>query len=641
MLNRKWTQPILVSLLEILNTTAFFIRVFIASLVIVSATTTTVQATTISLNIIDASNEGLNDTTATAPVGGNTGLTLGDQRRLVFEFAAALLSNIIDSSVTITINAQFNPLTCTSSTAILGNGGPATVHFDNPPNNPYPFANTYYVQALANRYNGFDQSTINDINMTFNSSVDNNNSCLNNRNWYYGLDGNGVATDIDLLSTVLHEMLHGLGFVNLVNAATGARFNNRDDIYMRMLEDHSDGKTWNQLTNAERAASAIDDPDLHWIGANVVAQSSSLTSGTNQGHMRMHAPSTLQDGASVSHFSSSTSPFELMEPILTGPVDSIGLAKALLEDIGWTVFPSNAPVISEIADTTIQNAATSQIEFSFIDNDTASALISVSASSSNTSIIDDNNLILTGNGRARQLSVTPILGVSGMVDITVSIDDGNSTDTTVFQINVVSDLPPMVSITNPLSGTTSLVSQQSFNANANDIEDGNISSSISWLSSIDGAIGSGGLINPVLSDGNHLISASVIDSNSNSETAVITIDVIAYADNDNDGLLNSFEIALGTDPNDSDSDNDFLSDFDEINMDGDPSNYAIGIDTDPTNDDTDNDGQKDGLDLEPLINNPLEINVPILPTWAMLTLFLLMSMVFLTNNRNKKVLDRS
>lgn len=36
-----------------------------------------------------------------------------------------------------------------------------------------------------------------------------------NTNWYYGIDGNPPSTKYDLISTVLHEIGHGLGFSRL------------------------------------------------------------------------------------------------------------------------------------------------------------------------------------------------------------------------------------------------------------------------------------------------------------------------------------------------------------------------------------------------------------------------------------------
>ena len=575
-----------------------------------------IHATSISLNILNNENEGLNDNTATAPLGGNTGITLGQQRQNVIHFAAQLLEQVIDSSIPIIIDAEFDSLSCNASAATLGFGGPSSNHFGNSASN-YPFANTYYPQALANSINGFDLNTArSDMKLTFNSDIDNNNNCLDNRNWYYGLDGGASIQDIDFLSVVLHEILHGIGFSTLTNKSTGQRLNNRDDIFMRMLEDHNTGLTWQQMTNTERAASATGDPNLHWIGSNVQANIASLSAGTHQGHVKMHAPSTFNIG-SVSHFSQSAEPFELMEPFISQAVNSIGLAKALLQDIGWTTSAGDNPVIADIGNVEIINSSPTSIDFALLDNDTDIAAINLSASSSNTSIIENSGITFIGNQRLRQVTVTPIAGASGTVNITLTASDGSNSNNQTFQVNVVSNLTPSIAIISPATGDTILTNSQSLTVSANDSEDGDISSNTIWSSSIDGALGSGATIVAMLSDGNHNITASITDSSSNTETFTISIIINALSDDDNDGLNNSTEIALGTDPFDSDSDNDYLSDFEEVNADGNASDYNVGVDSDPNNPDTDGDGYKDGLDANPLNEDPPEGNIPLLPLWAM------------------------
>ena len=574
-----------------------------------------IYATSISLNMLNNENEGLNDNTAVAPIGGNIGVTLGQQRQNVIHFAARLLEQVIDSSVPITIDAKFEALSCSSTAATLGSSGPSSYHYGNA-SSSYPVANTYYVQALANSITGNDLSAASDMTLTFNGDIDNNNDCLDNRNWYYGLDGGGSAQDIDFLSTVLHETLHGLGFLTLVNVNTGSRFNNRDDIFIRMLEDHSEGKTWQQMSNAERVDSASDDPDLHWIGGNVQADIGVLTAGTNQGHVRMHAPNPINSGSSVSHFSNSVSPFELMQPYLNQPAHSIGLAKALLQDIGWTTSIGDKPIIADIGHVEIINSSPTTIDFALLDNDTDIIAVNITASSSNTNIIENSGITFIGNQRLRQINITPISGASGTVNITLTASDGSNSNNQTFQINVVSNLTPSIAINHPSTGDTILTDSQSLSASANDAEDGDISSNIIWSSSIDGVLASGATIAASLSDGNHIITASITDSSSNTETITINITINALSDNDNDGLNNSTEILLGTDPFDSDSDDDYLSDFEEVNRDGNASDYNVGIDSDPNNPDTDGDGYQDGFDANPLSADPPEGNIPLLPYWA-------------------------
>ena len=219
----------------------------------------------------DGAGEGFNDPTVVAPIGGNPGTTLGQQRLNVFQHAAGIWGGLLPSAVTIRVQARFNPQTCMPTTAVLGSAGPIEVA-SNFPN--APVANTYYHVALANKLATVDLAGSDDIQATFNSNIDNNDPmCLGGTtDWYYGFDGN-EGLDIELLPVVLHELGHGLGFSTLVNLSTGAEFLGDQDIYETFIRDNTLGLTWNQMTNGQRATSAVNDGNVVWTGphAKIVA----------------------------------------------------------------------------------------------------------------------------------------------------------------------------------------------------------------------------------------------------------------------------------------------------------------------------------------------------------------------------------
>src|SRR5262245_5847543 len=104
----------------------------------------------------DGPGEGFNDTTPATPVGGNPGTTLGAQPPAAVQFVAARWVELIDSNVTITVNANFDPLTCTATSAVLGSAGAVSVSsdFENA-----PVAGTWFPSALANKLAGRDLDT--------------------------------------------------------------------------------------------------------------------------------------------------------------------------------------------------------------------------------------------------------------------------------------------------------------------------------------------------------------------------------------------------------------------------------------------------------------------------------------------------
>ena len=91
-----------------------------------------------------------------------------------------------------------------------------------------------------------------------------------------------------------------------------------------------------------------------------------------------------------------------------------------------------------------------------------------------------------------------------------------------------SDLPPVVAITGPADDATfNLGDATTFTGTATDLDDGDLGNAIDWSSSIDGALGTGATVGPItLSEGSHTITASVIDSAANSDSATINLNVI-------------------------------------------------------------------------------------------------------------------
>ena len=74
-------------------------------------------------------------------------------------------------------------------------------------------------------------------------------------------------------------------------------------------------------------------------------------------------------------------------------------------------------------------------------------------------------------------------------------------------------------------------------------------------------------------------------------------------DDDNDGLSDSFETSIGTNPLLVDTDGDGLTDYEEVAFDGDATIYTVGSDLNPRNVDTDQDGIGDNSDPLPLYYN--------------------------------------
>ena len=279
----------------------------------------------------DGAGEGFNDPTPIAAVGGNPGTTIGAQRFNAFQHAANIWGALIDSPVVIRVGARFDPLSCSPTSAVLGSAGPTNAVRDFA---GAPVANTWFAIALGNSLFGSDLIPgQDDVSATFNSAI--GTTCSFPLGWYYGLDGNPPGNQLDFVTVVLHEMGHGLGFLTFVDLARGAKLNGLDDTFMRHLEDHTTGKLYPAMIDAERVAASTSTGNLHWVGPEVAAASGVLTAGRVGDHVRMFAPLPQQGGSSVSHFDTALTPSEPMEPIYTAPRHTLGLTVPALQDMGW------------------------------------------------------------------------------------------------------------------------------------------------------------------------------------------------------------------------------------------------------------------------------------------------------------------
>ena len=246
-----------------------------AALLLVSNATVYAQVPVFLVNLDDRGT-GFDDPTPVEPVGGNIGTTLGEQCTIVLQTALDQWGRLVGNTVPIVVLVTFMDQLCdaASGAAILAAAGPTLFFSDFPGARP----NTWYPSALADEIAGFelmpqpvDQASDGDLIILVNGALDN--GCLGpGIGFYYGLDHYQAPTQIDLLTVLMHEVAHGVGFATPTDEQTGAFFNGRPSIYDVFVLDTNIGKHWDEMTNAERAASAVNISNLVWDGPLVSAQ---------------------------------------------------------------------------------------------------------------------------------------------------------------------------------------------------------------------------------------------------------------------------------------------------------------------------------------------------------------------------------
>jgi hypothetical protein len=177
-----------------------------------------------------------------------------------------------------------------SSSAILASAAPGKFHtnFKNIPDN-----DLWYASALADAIAGEDiEPTIEEVTIRINST--------NAPILYLGTDGNCPSNKYDLVSMILHEMGHGLGFLS--NA-------DYDDLYgYGSIQQPTPYDAYAQLPDGRRLMD-LDSPSLElgeamtqplvWSGANGIRANNGIKP-------LLYTPKKYEGGSSVSHLDEDT-----------------------------------------------------------------------------------------------------------------------------------------------------------------------------------------------------------------------------------------------------------------------------------------------------------------------------------------------
>ena len=434
-------------------------------------------AADIQIVVADGAGTGFNDPTPATPVGGNTGTTVGAQRLIVFQEAARIWGSLLPSNVPIKVSATFTSLTCSATTAVLGSAGATEIWADFP-NAPVP--GTWYNKAEADKLAGSPQgTTAYAITARFNSELGKT-GCLTGAFFYLGLDANH-GSNVDLLTVVLHEFGHGLGFqahTDATGAFTGSGANRLPSIFTRFLFDTTAGKTWDQMAaDADRAASAINTGKLVWKGANATTFARSFLGPRER--LLVNSPGSIAGAYTVG--TASFGP-PLSSPGMTGDLavaqdasDDAGASptdgcsaltnatavagKIVLVDRGSCTFvikAKNAQNAGAIGVVVVNNVSGSPIGMSGTDPTVTIPTVMVSqtdgnairaALPANANIGTDSTLISGADANGRLLMYAPNPYVSGS---SVSHFDTSANPNLLMEYAINSDLPIAVDATLPL-----------------------------------------------------------------------------------------------------------------------------------------------------------------------------------------------
>lgn len=206
--------------------------------------------------VIHELDDGLQNPRPVRPVGGNTGTTLGAQRRQVIERALSAWGAQLESNVPIVVAVQFvEEEGCSTGRTMLAAAGPSG--WAEIPGAAPSARRVFYPNPLANRLAGKDLDPNEaDIELIVNALLDEA-ECGRGASIYYGFDDPGPRAS--MYDVILHELAHGLGFFANVDLGSGRPLNAGGiDVFSTHVHDLDLDRSWADLSNEQRARSATN-----------------------------------------------------------------------------------------------------------------------------------------------------------------------------------------------------------------------------------------------------------------------------------------------------------------------------------------------------------------------------------------------
>lgn len=258
------------------------------------------------------------------------------QAKIAFNYALDIWASLLNTNVTINIYATWEDINAGEENGNTLAAAGATDFFKD--HDAFPNKGVYYNIVLAEKFNNKNLNIGNDadIYIEFNSKT----------NWYFGTDGETPSGKYDLVTVVLHEICHGLGFYGSMTMSSG---NSGSWGYGAPFPFSFDRFVYNgsgqQLINTAIFANPSINLGDQYISQNLFF-SGPVVLAENGEKVALYAPSKFSAGSSIDHLSTSfnSTPHRLMTPGI-GTASSIHdpgiLTMAILKDVGWSTISIN------------------------------------------------------------------------------------------------------------------------------------------------------------------------------------------------------------------------------------------------------------------------------------------------------------
>ncbi len=270
-----------------------------------------------------------------------------EEAKSAFDFAVSIWSTHLESIIPIRIRASWTSL----GENTLGSAGP-TLLFTLTGDGVEP--NTFYTIAQASAMTGEDLVSQNAVD----HDIIVNMNCEFN-DWYFGLDADPLFNQIDMVTVLIHEIGHGIGFIGSMSGdkdSKTASWGISDDPPLPLIYDQFtlDGDFQNLIDDAAytNGSSLLYQAVTGQFGGVFFDGLEAEFSIDNQ-RVQLYTPNPYKPGSSYSHLDQATfgqSENALMRPRLDRQfaIHSPGpLFCAMLEDTGWPLGSACVDLITD------------------------------------------------------------------------------------------------------------------------------------------------------------------------------------------------------------------------------------------------------------------------------------------------------